>query len=184
MSRSVCVFCASSADVPAVYRRAASELGAALARRGDTLVYGGGNVGLMGLAAQAALDAGGQVVGVIPQALKARELALEACTELIVTRDMHERKATMAARSDAFIALPGGFGTFEEITEVIAHRSLDLHEGPCILLNINGYWDAMVAQIERGIAERFIREDCRRHYAVAPEIPAALALVDAAARRS
>ncbi|HUT26417.1 MAG TPA: TIGR00730 family Rossman fold protein, partial [Sumerlaeia bacterium] len=117
MGKSICVYCASSSSVDGAYLAAARELGAAMAARGHALVYGGGNNGLMGELAQAALAGGAHVTGVIPEALRAKHLALETVDELIVTGTMHERKAAMSARADAFIALPGGFGTFEEIIE-------------------------------------------------------------------
>ena len=138
---SVCVFCASSSGLPEVYRRGARELGAELARRGHRLVYGGGDVGLMGELARAAHRQGGRIVGVIPRALVERELAYGPADELLVTETLRERKAEMDARADAFVALPGGFGTLEELLEVITLRQLRLHRRPVVLLNLNGYWD-------------------------------------------
>jgi len=175
MGKAICVYCASSSDVPEAYFEAARRLGVEMARRGHTLVYGGGNVGLMGALALAVQGAGGRVVGVIPHVLRRRELALESCDELIVTRTMHERKAMMAHRADAFIALPGGFGTFEEILEVITHRQLGLHGKPCILVNLNNYYSGLIEQFERAIAESFASSEHRRNYRVAMSVEEALA---------
>ena len=124
------------------YARAARELGAEIARRGLGVVYGGASVGLMGEVADAAMAAGGEAVGVIPEALVAKEVAHERLTRLIVTKDMHERKATMADLADAFVALPGGFGTFEELFEIITWAQLGLHDKPIGLLNVDGYYAA------------------------------------------
>lgn len=156
--KAICVFCGSGLGANGLYEDAARELGAEMARRGHALVYGGGKVGLMGAAAQAILAGGGRVVGVIPEAMREMELAFESVSELIVTDGMHERKATMARRSDAFVALPGGFGTLEEITEVIAHRQLKIHPKPCVILNLNGYYDSLLEQFEVGFREGFIKE--------------------------
>ena len=122
-----------------------------LAGRGITVVYGGGHVGLMGLLAEAALKAGGQVIGVIPEGLKRRELAYDNLTELIVTRTMHERKQRMADLADGFIALPGGFGTFEEFCEIVTWAQLGLHQKPCGLLNVKGYYDPMLSMFDHGV---------------------------------
>jgi uncharacterized protein (TIGR00730 family) len=153
---SLCVFCGSSAGRRPAYRAAAEELGASLARRGIRLVYGGGKVGLMGAVADAALAAGGEVVGVIPQHLMDWEVGHLGLTELEIVGSMHERKARMADLSDAFVALPGGFGTLEEFCEVLTWSQLGLHPKPCGLLNVEGFYDPLLQLFEYGVAEGFI----------------------------
>ena len=179
MGKSICVYCASSSSVDGAYLAAARELGAAMAARGHALVYGGGNNGLMGELAQAALAGGAHVTGVIPEALRAKHLALETVDELIVTGTMHERKAAMSARADAFIALPGGFGTFEEIIEAICHRQLELHDKPCVLLSVNRYFAPLVEQFERAFREDFTDEVHRGNYCVSDCVVSALDFVEA-----
>ena len=156
---SVCVFCGSNSGINPVYSRAAQDLGDLFATSSIRLIYGGGNVGLMGKVADTVMASGGEVVGVIPQSLAARELAHQAITELHVVDSMHARKALMAELADAFVALPGGFGTLEEICEVITWCQLGIHQKPCVLLNINGYFDPLLSQIERGVTEGFIRPE-------------------------
>lgn len=158
MIKSVCVFCGSSHGFAPEYGLAAQEMGKAIAQRGWTLVYGGGNVGLMGVVADAALDAGGRVVGVIPQALLARELGHRGVTELRVVDTMHERKAMMADLSDAFVALPGGIGTFEEFFEVLTWAQLGIHKKPCGLINTRGYYDSVITLLENSVKEGFLKE--------------------------
>ena len=155
--RSVCVFCGSNLGTNPVYREAAAALGSEIARRSLRLVYGGGNVGLMGVVADAALAAGGKVIGVIPQALESRELAHQGLTELIVVETMHDRKAQMADLADGFIALPGGYGTFEEFCEVLTWTQLGIQAKPCGLLNVNGYYDPLLALFDRATEERFLK---------------------------
>uniref|UniRef100_A0A7V4G9R3 Cytokinin riboside 5'-monophosphate phosphoribohydrolase n=1 Tax=Desulfobacca acetoxidans TaxID=60893 RepID=A0A7V4G9R3_9BACT len=155
----VCVFCGSNVGARPAFAEAARELGAALARRGVGLVYGGGNLGLMGLLADAALAGGGQVIGVIPQALVDKELAHRGVSELRVVQSMHERKATMAELSDAFIALPGGLGTLEEFCEMLTWAQLGLHRKPCGLLNIAGFFNSFLSQIDHAVQTRFIRPE-------------------------
>jgi uncharacterized protein (TIGR00730 family) len=178
MPKAICVYCASSRDLPQVYFETARELARAMLERGHSLVYGGGNVGLMGELARTIQEGGGHIVGVIPRALRELELALETVDELVVTETMHERKATMSARANAFIALPGGFGTFEEICEAIAHRQLGLHPKPCVILNANGYYDPLIAQFERALREGFVSGRGRDYYAVARTVEEALDLVE------
>ncbi|MBN1867676.1 TIGR00730 family Rossman fold protein [Candidatus Sumerlaeota bacterium] len=178
MSKAICVYCASSRELTSVYVETARALGRAMLDRGHSLVYGGGNIGLMGELARTIQEGGGRIVGVIPRALRDLELAFEAVEELIVTETMHERKATMAARADAFIALPGGFGTFEEICEAIAHRQLGLHPKPCVILNVNGYYDPLIGQFERAFREGFVSERFRENYSVARSVADALDLVE------
>jgi uncharacterized protein (TIGR00730 family) len=141
--RSVCIFCGSASGEP-IYQRAARELGERIALARTTLVYGGGNIGLMGILADATLEASGEVIGVIPQFLIDLEVAHRSLTKLIVVESMHERKAEMASRADAFVALPGGFGTMEEFFEVLTWLQLNLHNKPCILLNVNGFYTPLL----------------------------------------
>ncbi|HEY1065630.1 MAG TPA: TIGR00730 family Rossman fold protein [Pirellulales bacterium] len=162
MLKSVCVFCGSNVGLNPVYCEAATHLGRTLAERGLRLVYGGGCVGLMGAVADAALAAGGEVFGVIPQALLDRELGHAGLTELAVVASMHERKALMADNSDAFLALPGGFGTFEEFCEVVTWTQLGLHAKPCGLLNVAGFYDPLLALFDRATDDAFIRPAHRR----------------------
>ena len=147
--RAVCVFCGSSAPADPRYRDAARGLGALVARRGIDLVYGGGSVGLMGELADAALDAGGRVIGVIPAGLFAREINHTGLTELHEVASMHERKQLMYDRSDGFIALPGGLGTLEELAEVTTWSQLGLHSKPVVLLDVGGFWEPLIAQLDR-----------------------------------
>jgi hypothetical protein len=159
--RSVCVYCASSTGADPRLGAAAADVGRAVARRGLELVYGGGRVGLMGAMADAALAAGGSVVGVIPEFLTAREVHHTGVTELLVVESMHARKSLMASRSDAFLALPGGFGTFEEVFEVITWTQLDLQRKPVGLLNVAGFYDGLIAFVDRAVSMRLIREEHR-----------------------
>jgi uncharacterized protein (TIGR00730 family) len=153
----LCVFLGSSSGIVPSYGEAAFGFGALLARRGIGLVYGGGSIGLMGLVADGARSEGGEVIGVIPEALRAREQDHSDLTELHVTRTMHERKAMMAEMSDGFVALPGGIGTFEELFEVWTWSQLGYHAKPCALLNINGFYDAMRSFIDHVVAEGFLK---------------------------
>lgn len=180
MAKAICVYCASSPHVAKEYFDEARALGAAIGSRGHTLVYGGGGFGLMGELARAALGVGGRVVGVIPQALVERELALSVVSEQVVTEDMHRRKETMALRADAFIALPGGFGTLEEIIEVIAHRQLGIHSKPCVLVNVGGYYSSLIEFFERFYREGFTDESHRGVYSVANSALEALEAVEKA----
>jgi hypothetical protein len=147
--RAVCVFCGSSAPADPRYRDAARALGALLARRGVGLVYGGGSVGLMGELADAALGHGGRVIGVIPAGLFAREVGHTGLTELHEVASMHERKQLMYDLSDAFIALPGGLGTLEELAEAATWSQLGLHSKPVVLLDVDGFWAPLVSQLDR-----------------------------------
>ena len=159
--KSICVYCGSSAGTDTVYAEAAQEVGRLLAGCGLRLVYGGGRVGLMGIVANAALAAGGRVVGVIPKALADKEIAHTNLTELIVVSSMHERKAQMAELSDGFLALPGGFGTWEEFCEMVTWGQLHLHEKPCGLLNVAGFYDSLLAFFDRAAAVGFVRPEHR-----------------------
>jgi hypothetical protein len=151
------VFCGSSVGVKPVYADAAREMGRLIASRGIGLVYGGGNVGLMGVLADAALQAGGHVIGVIPRALADREIAHTGLTDLHVVDSMHSRKAMMADLSDAFIAMPGGVGTFEEFFEAVTWTQLGLHRKPCGLLNVDGFYTPLEFFIDQAVSEGFIR---------------------------
>ena len=169
----ICVFCGSQAGTNGLYRQAATDMGWLLALRGYGLVYGGGHVGLMGVIADAVLASGGEVIGVIPESMVARELAHTGVTHLHVVPGMHDRKARMATLADAFIALPGGYGTFEELFEVITWAQIGLHRKPIGLLNVAGYFDALRALVEHAITEGFIRSEHRRLLTIA-DAPATL----------
>lgn len=158
----VCVFCGSNTGQDPVYSRAADALGRTLARRGLGLVYGGGSVGLMGVVADGALAGGGEVIGVIPKALARQEIAHEGLTKMHVVPDMHTRKAKMTELADGFIALPGGYGTLEELFEVVTWAQLGLHERPIALLNAAGYFDGLLGCIDAAVLEGFIRVEHRR----------------------
>jgi uncharacterized protein (TIGR00730 family) len=160
--RRVCVFCGASSGVDPQYMAAARAVGEGLARRGIGLVYGGGRVGLMGAVAEAALAAGGEVIGVIPQGLVDRELAHPELSELLVVETLHERKALMAERADAFIALPGGLGTLEELAEVLSWAQLELHTKPIGLLEVRDYWALLLAWLDFAVAEGFVAPAHRR----------------------
>lgn len=155
----VCVFCGSSHGHDPRYRRAAEDLGRRLAERGLGLVFGGGSVGLMGALADATLAAGGNAIGVIPHGLAAREIAHRGLSELRVVSSMHERKAHMARLADAFIALPGGFGTLEELFEIVTWAQLGIHRKPIGLLNVAGYYDALIALLDQAVAEGFVSRE-------------------------
>jgi uncharacterized protein (TIGR00730 family) len=159
--RSVCVFCGSSPGRAPEYVSAARAVGTLLGERRTRLVYGGGRVGLMGELADAALGAGGEVVGVIPEALRAREVAHEGLQDLRIVASMHDRKALMAQLSDAFVALPGGAGTLEEFFEVWTWAQLGIHRKPCAVLNVAGYFDGLLAFLDHAVAERLIRHEHR-----------------------
>jgi uncharacterized protein (TIGR00730 family) len=156
--RSVCVFCGSAAGNAPEYAESARRLGRALAARKLELIYGAGDVGLMGVLADAVLAAGGRVVGVIPQGLVERELAHQGLSELHVVRTMHERKALMADRAGAFLALPGGFGTADELFEILTWAQLGIHTRPVGLLNVKGYFDPLLAWLDRAVQEGFVRD--------------------------
>ena len=152
---SLCVFCGSQPGADPAFRNAAATLGRALAAHGTTLVFGGGNVGLMGVLADATLAGGGKAVGVIPTFLKDKELAHAQVSEMILVPDMHTRKRIMFDRSDAFCILPGGVGTLDEMFEIVTWRQLHLHNKPIVLVNVAGYWEHMLELFERIIADGF-----------------------------
>ena len=155
--RRVCVFCGSSVGNQPAYAEAAQAMGAVLAKRGIGLVYGGGNVGLMGVVADAVMANGGEAIGVIPQSLADREIAHGGITQLHVVDSMHARKAMMAELSDGFVAMPGGVGTFEEFFEVVTWTQLGLHRKPCGLLNVQGFYTPLAAFIDQAVSEGFIK---------------------------
>jgi len=169
----VCVFCGSSAGSRPLYAEAARATGRLLAERGIGLVYGGGNVALMGVVADAVLAAGGEVTGVIPRALMEREVGHRGLTTLHVVGTMHERKALMVDLSDGFVALPGGYGTLDELCEALTWSQLGIHARPCGVLNVDGYFDALLALIDHAVREGFVREPHRGLVLEATE-PAAL----------
>jgi uncharacterized protein (TIGR00730 family) len=162
MLKRVCVFCGSNRGARPDYARAAETLAAHLVELGIAIVYGGGNVGLMGVVADAAMRAGGKVIGVIPEALFAKEIAHAGITDLRIVRSMHERKALMAELSDGFIALPGGWGTFDEFCEILTWAQLGLHRKPCGILNVEGYYDALLKMFDHSAAEGFLKPEYRR----------------------
>jgi uncharacterized protein (TIGR00730 family) len=171
MHQTVCVYCSSSNAVPARYFEAARELGAEIARRKLTMVYGGGRVGLMGAVAMAVHERKGRVIGVIPDYLRLKEVSYEEADELIVTKDMRERKAIMEDRAEAFITLPGGFGTLEELLEILTLKQLGRHHKPIVLLNTGGFFNPLVELFEQIYVEKFAKEEYRAfyHLAATPE---------------
>lgn len=177
--RHVCVYCSSSAAVDRAHVAMARDLGAALGERGDVLVWGGATVGLMGEVARAARAAGGRTIGVIPESLLAVEIADHAADELVITPDMLSRKAELARRSDAFVALPGGFGTIEELLEQITGRLLGFHGKPIVLADVDGFWQPLLGLFEHLYRERFARPESRQGYAVATDVAGILTQLDA-----
>ena len=175
---SVTVFCGSSDDVDPKYFDAARELGAKLAQRGWRLVYGGGSVGLMGALARAVLEEAGAVTGVIPRGLLEFGVGERRVTELVVTDGLRDRKAVMDERGDAFVALPGGLGTLEEVLEVMTLKQLGYHDKAVAVLDLDGYFDPLWAQIQRGIDERFIKEEYLDLWYPAPDVDALLRYLD------
>ena len=172
--RAACVFCGSQAGAKPAYLNAARELGVALARAGVTAIYGGGHVGMMGALADSALAAGGRVVGVIPEHLMRPEVAHQGLTELLVVDSMHTRKRAMASRADAFIVLPGGYGTFEEMFEMVTWLQLRLHAKPVGVVNVDGYFDHLLAFVQHAAQQGFIRPQHRGLLTVEPSVAALL----------
>src|SRR5262245_39365670 len=175
---SVCVFCGSNVGARPEFAAAAKEVGKFLSERGIRLVYGAGNIGLMGVLADAALAAHGEVIGVIPQMLVDKELAHRGLADLRIVTSMHERKAQMAELSDAFIALPGGLGTYEELCEVLTWAQLGLHHKPCGCLNVCGYFDPLNRLLDHGVAEGFVDPQHRRLLVAADDPVQLLALLE------
>jgi uncharacterized protein (TIGR00730 family) len=158
---SVCVYAGSNSGTRPAYAEAAARLGRALARRGLTVVFGGGAIGLMGVLADSALEAGARVIGVIPRGLRDREVGHDGLTALHVVESMHERKLAMAELSDAFIALPGGIGTLEELIEVLTWTQLGVHGKPCSVLEVDGYYRPLLALLDHAVREGFLAEEHR-----------------------
>jgi uncharacterized protein (TIGR00730 family) len=179
----ICVYCGSRPGVHPAYADAARELGSLIGAQGHGLVYGGGNVGLMGIVADAVLAAGGPVVGVIPQALVQREVGHQGLSQQFVVPDMHVRKRMMAERADAFIAMPGGIGTLEELYEVWTWRQLGYHDKPVGLLNVQGFYDTLLRFMDHTVSEGFL-DDAQRRMPVVDADPASLLarVLDEAAR--
>ncbi|WP_150525747.1 TIGR00730 family Rossman fold protein [Roseibium sediminis] len=171
---SICVYCGSSKGVDPVYEATAIRLGQILAEQNIRLIYGGGSVGLMGLVAAATLDAGGSVTGIIPRFLEEREVMLKSVDDLIVTENMHERKMLMFQRSDAFIALPGGIGTLEEVVEMMTWAQLGQHRKPVLLANTNRFWSPLLELLNHMRAQGFIRPETEVPYLVADSIEDAI----------
>jgi uncharacterized protein (TIGR00730 family) len=178
-SFSVTVFCGSSPGVDPAYAAAAAALGQGLAARGIRLVFGGGNVGLMGITAGAALGAGGHVTGIIPDFLRQREVEFHGLSELIVTDSMHTRKRRLFALADAFIIMPGGLGTYDETFEILTWKQLGQHAKPIILVDLLGWAQPFVAMVDQAIARGFARESVRELFEVQPDVASALARVEA-----
>lgn len=168
--KSICLFCGASSGNKPDYAEAARQLGTSLAQNGITLVYGGSNIGLMGAAADAALAAGGEVIGVIPEFLRAKEVAHTGLGQLHITTSMHERKALMAELSDGFIALPGGFGTFDELFEILTWAQLSVHRKPVGLLNVAGYYDPLMAMVHNAINAGFVRDTNLKLFSIADTV--------------
>lgn len=170
MIRNVTVYCASSRRLSPDYRDSAIAMGRAIARRGWGLVYGGDSAGLMGAVADGANDAGGRVIGVLPQRLYDQGIKNDRNHEIVVARDMRHRKEILESRGDALIALPGGLGTLEEFFEVVVGRQLGFHSKPIVLVNISGYYDPLLAMVEHGIEHHFIKPECRELFYVAESV--------------
>jgi uncharacterized protein (TIGR00730 family) len=178
--KSVCVYCGSSGRVAEIYKETARQLGTTLGKRGITLVYGGGRVGLMGIVADAALAAGGPVVGIIPDHLQKLEVEHTKLTELVVVDSMHTRKRMMVERSDGFIVLPGGLGTLDEMFEVLTWKQLRLHDKAIVILNADGYWDGLLGLIDGIVDEGFAQPQHRNLFVVADSVREAIAALDRA----
>lgn len=174
----ICVYCSSSERIPQHYRTLADELGAGLARRGFPLVYGGASIGLMGAVARAAHAGGGRVIGIIPQALLDREIAYLEADELTVTTTMRERKRLMDERASAFVTLPGGFGTLEELLEVMTLKQLGIHHKPIIIVNAEGFFDPLLAQFEQSFEQSFTHTRYRSIYSVVSSVDEVFELLE------
>jgi uncharacterized protein (TIGR00730 family) len=181
-STALCVYCGSAGDVDSRYRQSAIDLGQAMAARGVTLVYGGGRIGLMGLLAEACHEAGGNVVGIIPEFLERAEIGEveeSVIGELMVVGTMHERKQLMADLSDGFVVLPGGFGTLDEFFEILTWRQLGLHDKPIFLLDCAGYWEPLTALLEHLLEQKFARPSTRRLWDKTDTVAGLFAALDA-----
>ena len=174
MKRKICIFCSSSSSTPQIYVDSAKELGSAIAKNGYTLVYGGANCGLMGDVANSALVNGGKVIGVIPEHIHGLGITHSELTELHISKNIRERKAHMELLADAFIALPGGFGTLEELMEILTLKQLEEHTKPVVILNIGKHFDPLLTYFDRMIAEHFLHEQFKLFYFVATSVKDAL----------
>jgi uncharacterized protein (TIGR00730 family) len=181
MTKLLCVYCASSDRIDPKYGAAAAELGRELVARDWGLVYGGGKTGLMGAVARSVKQAGGKVVGVIPEFMKARELAYDEADELVTVITMRERKLLMETRADAFVTLPGGWGTLEEILEILTLRQLDVVKKPCVFLNQDGFYDPLLGLFERMVEEKFMKPSNLALFRVARTVPEVFTQIEAAA---
>ena len=178
MSKLLCVYCASSDRLDPKYSAAAAELGQTLVSRGWGLVYGGGKTGLMGAVARAVKREGGRVVGVIPEFMKARELAYEGADEIVTVVTLRERKLLMETRADAFVTLPGGFGTLEEIMEILTLRQLNVVRKPCVFFNQDGFYDDLLRLFDRMLAEKVFKPSNLRLFSVATTVPEIFAQIE------
>jgi len=181
--RSICVYCGSGFGADPVFAENAAALGRAMAEQGIRLVYGGGNVGLMGTVAQAALDHGGYVTGIIPEFLKSREKLLDDVQETIVVPDMHTRKRLMFEKADAFLALPGGIGTLEELVEQMTWAQLGRHTKPILMLSTKGFWKPLLTLFAHMRDQGFIRQGLELNYLVAERVEEVIPMLEASARR-
>jgi hypothetical protein len=181
MTKLLCVYCASSDRLDPKFYAAAAELGRELVAQGWGLVYGGGKTGLMGAVARAVKQSGGRVVGVIPEFMKARELAYEEADELLTVTTMRERKLQMETRAEAFVTLPGGWGTLEEIMEILTLRQLDVVKKPCVFLNQDGFYDPLLQLFDRMLAEKFFKPSNLGLFRVARTVPDVFAEIEAGA---
>ena len=178
--RSICVYCGSGPGLNPAYAGAANDFGAIMADAGIRLIYGGGSLGLMGIVARSVLRHGGEVTGIIPSFLSERERMLRDVQELIVTDDMHQRKRLMFERADAFVALPGGIGTLEEVVEMLTWAQLGQHNKPVLLANIDGFWAPLLSLLGHMRAEEFIRDGLMVRYHVAEQVADILPMIEAA----
>ena len=167
---SVCVYCGSSDDAKPQFKQLARDVSTALAKRGLRIVYGGGHVGLMGIVADTALRAGVEVIGIIPEHIKAQEVQHTGLTELHVVPDMHTRKRMMVERSDAFIVLPGGLGTLDETFEILTWKKLKLHNKPVVIFNSHGYWDHLLTLIDQMVAQGFEKPSTKAYFKVVTNV--------------
>ncbi len=178
MCKKICVFCSSSDKVDSIYFNEAEELGRLMAVKGYHLVYGGAEVGLMGALARSVHAYKGKVIGVIPDKLKDKEVAYEGADELIVTDDMRVRKTIMEQRSDAFIVLPGGYGTLEEIFEILTLKLLRYHNKPVVIVNTNGFYEHLIKLLDHIIAEQFAKPSSLQHFKIVPDVNKAVEAID------
>lgn len=178
MIKTICVYSSSSGAIDKEYFVIARELGNKIASNGYTMIFGAGDVGLMGECARGAKEKKGKVVGVIPEALNAKKIVFKDCDEIIVTSGMRERKAVMDEKSDAFITMPGGYGTLEELLEIITLKQLKYHEKPIIILNVKGYYDDLIKIFEKIIREKFAKQQCENLYYITSEVDDALKYIE------